>query len=109
MKVKSESEVAQACPTLSDPMDCSLPGSSIHGKASENVNLNRCFKSWASQTFNVSIEEQPVTSYPQIAFPFQFPILLYLSFFFISLSLPPLSIKAKLAESVSRPYLDREF
>ena len=31
MKVKSDSEVAQSCPTLSDPMDCSLPGSSIHG------------------------------------------------------------------------------
>ena len=31
MKVKSGSKVAQSCPTLSDPMDCSLPGSSIHG------------------------------------------------------------------------------
>ena len=31
MKVKSESEVAQSCLTLSDPMDCSPPGSSIHG------------------------------------------------------------------------------
>ena len=31
MKVKSESEVTQLCLTLSDPMDCSLPGSSIHG------------------------------------------------------------------------------
>ena len=31
MKVKSESEVAQLCPTLSDPMDCSPPGSSVHG------------------------------------------------------------------------------
>ena len=31
MKVKSESEVTQLCPTLCDPMDCSLPGSSIHG------------------------------------------------------------------------------
>ena len=31
IKVKSESEVAQWCPTLSDPMDCSLPDSSIHG------------------------------------------------------------------------------
>ena len=31
MKVKSESEVAQSHPTLSDPMDCSPPGSSIHG------------------------------------------------------------------------------
>src|SRR5574340_132566 len=31
MKVKSESEVTQSCPTLSDPMDCSPPSSSIHG------------------------------------------------------------------------------
>ena len=31
MKVKSENEVAQSCPTLSDPMDCSPPGSSVHG------------------------------------------------------------------------------
>ena len=31
MKVKSEREVTQSCPTLSDPMDCSLPGSSVHG------------------------------------------------------------------------------
>ena len=31
MKVKSESEFTQSCPTLSDPTDCSLPGSSVHG------------------------------------------------------------------------------
>ena len=31
MKVKSDSEVVQSCPTLSDPMDCSPPVSSIHG------------------------------------------------------------------------------
>ena len=31
MKVKSESEVAQSCPTLRNHMDCSLPGSFIHG------------------------------------------------------------------------------
>ena len=31
MKVKSESEVTQSCPTLSDPIDCSPPGSSVHG------------------------------------------------------------------------------
>ena len=30
MKVKSESEIIQSCPTLRDPMDCSLPGSSVH-------------------------------------------------------------------------------
>ena len=31
MKVKSESEFARSCPTLRDPLDCSLPGSSVHG------------------------------------------------------------------------------
>ena len=31
MKVKGESEVAQSCLTLRNPMDCSLPGSSVHG------------------------------------------------------------------------------
>ena len=37
MKVKSESEVAQSCRTLSDPMDCSLPGSSVHGIFQANI------------------------------------------------------------------------
>ena len=37
MKVESESEVVQLCPTLSDPMDCSLPGSSIHGSFQARV------------------------------------------------------------------------
>ena len=37
MKVKSESEVVQSCPTLRDPMDCSLPGSSIHGSFQARV------------------------------------------------------------------------
>ena len=37
MKVKSESEIAQSCPTLSDPMNGSLPGSSIHGIFQERV------------------------------------------------------------------------
>ena len=37
MKVKSESEVTQSCPTLSDPMDCSPPGSSIHGTLQARV------------------------------------------------------------------------
>ena len=31
MKVKREREITQSCPTLSDPMDCSLPSSSVHG------------------------------------------------------------------------------
>ena len=37
MKVKSESEATQSCPTLSDPMDCSLPGSSVHGSFQARV------------------------------------------------------------------------
>ena len=37
MKVKSESEVTQSCPTLSNPMDCSLPGSSVHGISQARV------------------------------------------------------------------------
>ena len=35
--MKSESEVAQSCPTLYDPMDCSLPGSSVHGSFQARV------------------------------------------------------------------------
>ena len=37
MKVKSQSEVAQSCLTLHDPMDCSLPGSSVHGISQARV------------------------------------------------------------------------
>ena len=37
MKLKSESEVAQLCPTLQDPRDCSLPGSSTHGRFQARV------------------------------------------------------------------------
>ena len=37
MKVKSDSEVAQSCPTLSDPMDCIPPVSSIHGSFQARV------------------------------------------------------------------------
>ena len=37
MKVKSENEVAQSCPTLCDPMDCSLLGSSVHGSFQSRV------------------------------------------------------------------------
>ena len=37
LKEKSESEVAQSCPTFSNPMDCSLPGSSVHGISQARV------------------------------------------------------------------------
>ena len=45
-KVKSESEVAQSCPTLSDPMHCSLPGSSIYGICQARV------LEWVAITFS---------------------------------------------------------
>ena len=37
MKVENEREVAQSCPTLSNPMDCSLAGSSVHGSCQAGV------------------------------------------------------------------------
>ena len=46
MKVKSESEVAQSCLTPSDPMDCSLPGSSVHGMFQARV------LEWGAITFS---------------------------------------------------------
>ena len=48
MKVKSESEVAQSCLTLSDPMDCSLPGSSVRGIFQAKV------LEWSAIAFSVS-------------------------------------------------------
>ena len=66
MKVKSESEVAQSCPTLSDPMDCSLPGSSVRGilqaRVLEWVAIAwlhyHLFGGWNSDTLGFSILSQ---------------------------------------------------
>ena len=52
MKGKSESEVAQSCPTLSDPMDCSLPGSSVHGIFQARV------LEWVEVAFSVCVIER---------------------------------------------------
>ena len=52
MKVKSETEVAQLCPTLSDPMDCSLPGSSVHGIFQARV------LEWGAIAFSKCVVEQ---------------------------------------------------
>ena len=54
MKVKSESEVTQSCPTLCDPMDCSLPGSSAHGIFQARV------LEWVAIAFSVRGEEASV-------------------------------------------------
>ena len=56
MKVKSESEVAQSCPTLSNPMDCSLPGSSIHGIFQARV------LEWGAIAFSMTRESSLLTS-----------------------------------------------
>src|SRR5574340_5438 len=59
MKVKSESEFAQSCPTLSDPMDCSLPGSSIHGIFQARV------LEWGAIAFsNAYMKTKPTLPYP---------------------------------------------
>ena len=57
MKVKSESEVTQSCSTLSDPMDCSLPGSSKHGIFQARV------LEWGAIAFSV---RQPRQGYKQV-------------------------------------------
>ena len=54
MKVKTESEVAQSCPTLSDPMDCSLQGSSMHGIFQARV------LEWGAITFSRKKDSLPI-------------------------------------------------
>ena len=49
MQVKSESEVTQSCPTLSDPMDYSLPGSCVHGIFQARV------LEWGAIAFSITI------------------------------------------------------
>ena len=65
MKVKSEREVTQSCPTLRDPMDCSPPGSSIHGifqarvlewgaiAFSDSLIQFYCFQWWSLDVINL--------------------------------------------------------
>ena len=57
MKVKSESEVAQSCPTLSEPMDCSPPGSTIHGILQARI------LEWVAISFFRNVNTEP----PEIA------------------------------------------
>ena len=70
MKVKSESEVAQLCPTPSDPMDCSPPGSSIHGICQARVLewVAIAFSDMKLHTSSQSMLEKE-TLYPLVAFP----------------------------------------
>ena len=60
MKVKGESEVTQSCPTLHDPMDCSLPGSSIHAIFQARV------LEWVAIAFSVDMTEQLRIDAPEV-------------------------------------------
>ena len=67
MKVKSKSEVAQSCPTLSDPMDCSLPGSSVHGISQARV------LQWGAIAFSVMYSAYKLTKQGDNIQPWQTP------------------------------------
>ena len=64
MKVKSESAVAQSCPTLSDPMDCSLPGSSVSGVLQARVPewVAIAFSRYADDTILMAESEEELKS-----------------------------------------------
>ena len=62
MKVKSESEVAQSCPTLSDPMDCSPPGSSVHGIFQARI------LEWGAIAFSVGLAQTTLKPHPLLFF-----------------------------------------
>ena len=63
MKVKSESEVAQSCPTLSDPMDCSPPGSSVHGIFQARV-LEWGATAFSEGPYYLHVNHGPLTMHP---------------------------------------------
>ena len=67
IKVKTESGVTQSCPTLSDPMDCSLPGSSVHGifqahKSSFPQGPAQCKRCWRVDTSDTSGVHAPCST-----------------------------------------------
>ena len=84
MKVKCESEAAQSCPTLRDPMDCSLPGSSVHGVFQARVlewgaiafsrlevecRRKRCQRSWALSLIRMGkMKKKQVWGYQESSF-----------------------------------------
>ena len=75
MKVKSESEVAQSCLTLSDPMDSSPPGFSVHGILQARV------LEWGAIAFSNFSSSLETTKYETIAF-----YLIHMSYFYVKWS-----------------------
>ena len=78
MKVKSEREVTQACPTLSNPMECSLPGSSVHGICQARVLewVAIAFSVWAAyRQLLVTLKPTHLHSFTNPpSRPFSFPV-----------------------------------
>ena len=69
IKVKSESEGAQSCPTFRDPMDCSLPGSPVHGIFQARV------LEWGAIAFSISLARENQSSkvaITRLTVPFNF-------------------------------------
>ena len=62
MKVKSESKVAQSCPTRSNPLDCSLPGSSVHGIFQPRVLEWGARHPWPPKILSNSVVKYPIKS-----------------------------------------------
>ena len=60
MKRKSESEVTQSCPTPSDPIDCSLPGSSVHGIFQARI------QEWGAIAFEMPTRSRHFQAVPQV-------------------------------------------
>ena len=97
MKVKSESEVAQSCPTLSDPMDCSRPGSSIHGIFQARV------LEWGAIAFSYSL-----LAYRKNLFFFFYSLLAYRKTIFKILTLYPVTLINSLIH-LNNPFWGVEF
>ena len=79
MRVKSESEVSQSCLTLSDPMDCSLPGSSVHGIFQARVlewgaiaffRVLLTIPNWSLPTVNAFLLKEMLNSFLKYCWPF---------------------------------------
>ena len=62
MKVKSESQVAQSCPTLSDPVDCSLPGSFTHGVFQARV-LEWCAIAFSDALYSYFVKKSVIYTF----------------------------------------------
>ena len=69
MKVKSESEVAQSRLTLSDPMDCSPPGSSVHGIFQARI------LEWGAIAFSVKYHTSTIKPLKLLAYKYLFSLI----------------------------------